>query len=209
MKKIKLVVLALIFSVSAFAQVLNPIHISTNSKSLGNGEFLLSFDFKIDPKFHVYSQHITNEGPVPTSFKFAASEDYELVGDVKEVGKMIQEHDPNFDMTLKYFENTVSFQQRVKTHTNQTKLKCVMEYMTCDDHQCLPPKSKEYTFDLSYTVPEIIGTPKEEKVEMKIVDTATNSTTANTKVDSAKSEKSIMNGESKNLPPTSRGGRFY
>jgi thiol:disulfide interchange protein DsbD len=130
------------------AQVLNPIHVSTNSNPLGNGEFLLSFDFKIDSKFHVYSQYIIGEGPVPTSFKFAASKDYTLVGDVKEVGKMIQEHDPNFDMTLKYFESNVSFQQKIKLKSTSAKVACTMEYMTCDDHQCLPPKSKEYTFEL-------------------------------------------------------------
>ena len=149
MKKIALIVLALIFSVSAFAQVLNPIHISTNSKSLGNGEFLLSFDFKIDSKFHVYSQHITNEGPVPTSLKFTPSKDYTLIGDVKEVGKMIQEHDPNFDMTLKFFENYVSFQQKIKLRSSTAIVSCTLEYMTCDDHQCLPPKSKEYTFEVN------------------------------------------------------------
>ncbi len=185
MKKIKLVVLALIFSVSAFAQVLNPIHISTNSKSLGNGEFLLSFDFKIDPKFHVYSQHITSEGPVPTSFKFTPSKDYILIGDVKEGGKMIQEHDPNFDMTLKYFESVVSFQQKIKLKSASAKVACTMEYMTCDDHQCLPPKSKEYTFELK-SEEKNVGDKKEEKVEMKIVDTYYNS---KSKIDSTQNSK--------------------
>ncbi len=170
---ISLLFFAFSFS-SVKAQVLSPIHISTNSKALGDGEFLLSFDFKIDPKFHVYSQHITNEGPVPTSFKFNPSKDYALVGDVKEVGKMIQEHDPNFDMTLKYFENNVSFQQKVKLKNSSAKILCTMEYMTCDDHQCLPPKSKEYTFEIKDEAKNV-GDKKEEKVEIKIVDTSSNS----------------------------------
>ncbi len=146
LRKIGFWVAFLLLPISVWAQVLNPVKVTTTTKSLGKNQFLLIFDFKIDPKFHVYSQHITNDGPVPTTFEFLKSKDYELIGEVKEVGKMIQEHDPNFDMELKFYEHSVSFQQKIKLKTPGCKIKCNMEYMTCDDHQCLPPKKKDYFF---------------------------------------------------------------
>ena len=149
MKFLRLVLLCIVLmgaSVSSFAQVLTPVKVTTSTKSLGKNQFLLIVDFKINPKFHVYSQFISSDGPVPTSFVFQKSKDYELIGDVKEVGKLLQEHDPNFDMELKFFENSVSFQQKIKLKSAGTKIKCTVEYMTCDDHQCLPPKSKDYFF---------------------------------------------------------------
>jgi len=137
MKFLRLVLLCIVLmgaSVSSFAQVLTPVKVTTSTKSLGKNQFLLIVDFKINPKFHVYSQFISSDGPVPTSFVFQKSKDYELIGDVKEVGKLLQEHDPNFDMELKFFENSVSFQQKIKLKSAGTKIKCTVEYMTCDDH---------------------------------------------------------------------------
>ena len=161
MRKLLVLLWALLIHLNLSAQILTPVKVSTETKALGNNEFLVCFNMKIDEKFHVYSQHITDEGPVPTSFAFEKNKDVELLGDVKEVGKMKEEHDPNFDMQLKYFENAVSFQQKVKLKSKSTTLKCTMEYMTCDDHQCLPPKAKEYTFDLKGN--DIVSTTTDAK----------------------------------------------
>lgn len=146
------VFLALLLPFSNFAQVLKPIHISTSTKDLGNGTYVLSLDFKIDPPFHVYSQKPGNDDVLPTALKFQKSADYELIGTVQEVGNLKNENDPNFGMALRYYENKLSLQQKVKLKKPKASIVADLEYMTCDDHQCLPPKYESYTFNLSGAV---------------------------------------------------------
>jgi thiol:disulfide interchange protein DsbD len=90
-------------------------------------------------------------------------------------------------MTLKYFENNVSFQQKIKLKSKSAKVLCNMEYMTCDDHQCLPPKNKDYTFDLKSEI-KIDGDIKEEIVEIKIIDTTSKSQKDSSQISSLKSD---------------------
>jgi uncharacterized membrane protein YqiK len=42
-------------------------------------------------------------------------------------------------MNVSYFDNSVVFQQKVKLNTNETTVKGTLEYMVCNDKQCLPP----------------------------------------------------------------------
>lgn len=166
--------LLFVLPLSTFAQVLKPIHISTSTKDLGNGTFLLSVDFKIDPPFHVYSQKPGNDDVLPTALKFKTSSDYELIGALQEVGNLKNENDPNFGMALRYYENKLSLQQKVKLKKPKASISADLEYMTCDDHQCLPPKYETYTFSVS-------GTPA--PAETAATNTATIDTAKTTAVD--------------------------
>src|SRR5699024_11170238 len=71
-----------------------------------------------------------------------------LVGDVKEE-KGITENDPVFEMIITYFENKASFTQRINlTGDKGTTIKGEVEFMVCDDTNCLPPTYVDLVFDI-------------------------------------------------------------
>ncbi len=137
------------FATSVSAQILNPVKWTWKAEQTDKGEYKLIFTAKIDAKWHTYSQFIGEGGPVPTSITYeAGNKDFQLAGKATEAGgKMHDEHDPVFDMQLKYFEEAFIIQQKVKV-LKDTKLKGTLEYMACDDHQCAPPDQKEFEFEL-------------------------------------------------------------
>lgn len=138
----------LLVSHSLFAQILSPVKWEWKAEPTGKGEYRLIFSSKIDKGWHVYSQFIANDGPVPTSFIFSENKEVQLIGKASETGaKMHEGHDPVFDMQLKYFEGTMVCVQKVKV-AKDTKVKGTLEYMVCDDSRCLPPESLEFEFDL-------------------------------------------------------------
>ena len=149
MKKIaaSIFMLTLLFSVQA--QIVNPISWTWKAEQISPGEYKLTFTAKIDKGWHTYSQYIADGGPVPTKFMFDdKNKDVQLVGKTTETGpKIHDEHDPVFNMQLKYFEIEMVCTQIVKVQKD-TKLKGTVESMACNDRSCLPPTDKEFEFDL-------------------------------------------------------------
>lgn len=150
MKKVFAPLLFFVFLLSfvASAQILTPVKWVWKAEQVGKGEYKLIFTAKIDAKWHTYSQYIGEGGPVKTSFTFEKNSAVELIGKTTERGgKVHDEHDLVFDMQLKYFEEALICEQKVKVK-GDTKLKGVLEFMACDDHQCLPPDALDFEFDL-------------------------------------------------------------
>lgn len=97
--------------------------------------------------WHLYSQNIDNSvGPVPTSFTFQSSDDFQLKGKVSEP-KAIKKFDENFEATLDFFEKEVVFIQKVDVFKT-TKMDLVITFMVCNDVMCLPPVDVKYKVDL-------------------------------------------------------------
>lgn len=97
--------------------------------------------------WHLYSQHISNEiGPVPTAFKFSTNENVTLSGDVKEP-KAIQEYDENFEATLDFFKEKVTFQQKAEAK-NTVEQEIIITYMVCNDVMCLPPVDQKFVVEI-------------------------------------------------------------
>ena len=92
----------LLASSAAFAQILQPVTWSTSVRTLDAGKLELVATAKIDAGWHVYSQFIGADGPIPTAFTLPASKDLKTEGPVREP-KPIKEFDKNFGMELAYF----------------------------------------------------------------------------------------------------------
>jgi len=131
----------LFFSFSlAEAQILEPVKWTFSSKKISATEAELIFTATIDKGWHLYSQDIPADGPVPTEFVFDKSNYYTLSGKVLEP-KPISEKDPNFDnMVLKYFSTKAIFKQKIKLlHNKPFFAKGTVTFMCCNDVSCLPP----------------------------------------------------------------------
>lgn len=137
-------VLLLFLPVLLHAQIYNPIKWSTSFRSLENNKGEIIITAKLEKGWHLYSQFINDGGPVPTTFTFEPSPDYELVDGVKEVSPVTNGFDPTFKMDIAYFSNEAIFIQKVNLKNKEVTIKGNVEFMVCDDEQCLPPDIVEF-----------------------------------------------------------------
>ncbi|MFN0290551.1 protein-disulfide reductase DsbD N-terminal domain-containing protein [Pedobacter helvus] len=147
MKKITLILTMVVMTtISAFAQLENPVTWQYAAKKTGKNEATLYIKASIDPNWHLYSQNMKPGGPNRTEFTFTSSKDYTLVGKTMEP-KPITKYEKVFKMDVSYFENEVLFTQKVKLNKATTAVKGKVEFMVCDDKQCLPPS------EVSFSIP--------------------------------------------------------
>lgn len=140
-----LLLLVLFLPISSISQILDPVKWSFKTEQKTPGEATLFFIATADKGWHVYSQDIPAGGPIPTTFSFDKSKDFERVGKVTEP-KAIEENDPNFDMVLKFFADKAVFKQKIKVLSQKDfTVKGVVNFMCCDDKQCLPPNDVEFS----------------------------------------------------------------
>jgi len=104
----------------------------------------------IEAGWKLYGQNIPPNGPVPTSFKYTQTPTFELVGKTEE-SKPIVKHDKVFDMEIAYFYKQAVFKQRIKLLGELTSIKAEVEFMSCNDSNCLPPDTVDLEFFLSGT----------------------------------------------------------
>jgi thiol:disulfide interchange protein DsbD len=130
------------------AQILKPVSWSFSSKQTGDQEFELTLTAKIDNNWHLYSQFIADGGPIPTSFKFTPSADYQLIGKASESPKPKKVFEKAFNMNVSFFEKKAVFTQKIKLKVPATTIKGTLEFMVCNDNQCLPPEDVDFSFSV-------------------------------------------------------------
>jgi thiol:disulfide interchange protein DsbD len=148
MKKIYLVLSFLLITTSIFSQIYDPVKWSTSVENVSENEYNLVINASIDMNWHLYSQNVPEDGPIPTTFIFQPSEGVELIGTPsEEEGHTVD--DPVFGMKIKYFENKAIFKQRVKVlNENAITILGEVEFMVCDDTNCLPPTLVDLEFSI-------------------------------------------------------------
>ncbi|HTM98393.1 MAG TPA: protein-disulfide reductase DsbD N-terminal domain-containing protein [Pedobacter sp.] len=145
MKRITLVLTLLFFTtLGAFAQIEDPITWATVGKKTSATEATIFIKATIEDGWHLYSQTVKPGGPNKTVITFAPSKDFTLVGTTIEP-KPINKFEKVFNMNVPYFENQVVFQQKIKLKKGSTAVKAKVEFMVCNDKQCLPPTEIEFT----------------------------------------------------------------
>ncbi|MCD8202867.1 MAG: thioredoxin family protein [Prevotella sp.] len=149
MKTIKTVLSVLFLSfaiLTATAQIQDPVHFSVNMKQVSPTEIDVVFSATIDKGWHVYSTGLPDDGPISATLTTEKSEGAEATGKLTPKGKEIKEYDKLFDMTLRYFENNVSFVQRYKITGKTYHIKGYLEYGACNDENCMPPTQVDFEY---------------------------------------------------------------
>lgn len=143
-----LLLLFVLHSWCSFSQIYDPVEWSTTSKKISDTEYDLIITATIDEGWHLYSQYVPEGGPIPTTFTFQSSEDFELINNVQEE-KGYETDDPIFEMLIKYFIKRTTFKQRIRVHNEAlSTITGELEFMVCDDSKCLPPTQIDLHFDL-------------------------------------------------------------
>jgi thiol:disulfide interchange protein len=148
MRKLLFTITLLVSALIASSQVVNPVKWSFSQNKVSDIEFELVLTAKIDKGWHLYSTDLPDGGPIKTSFYFENLENAELVGELSANKESIEMFDKSFQMDLRYFEDEVSFIQKIKV-TGAGKVSGYLEYMSCNDETCTPPMDEEFSFDLS------------------------------------------------------------
>jgi thiol:disulfide interchange protein len=140
--------LALFFAASAFAQ--NPVKWSFSTKDAGNGQADLVFTGTIDEGWYTYSQFLESEdGPVATTLNFKEGPHFKLLGKATEGGEKITVMDPVFGMKLTKFKHKAVITQRVQVSDASQPIVGYLNFMTCNDEMCLPPKDVDFSFKVT------------------------------------------------------------
>lgn len=148
MKRLILGIAAVMLVIGAKAQIESPVKWSYAAKRISATEAVVFLRATIQDGWHIYSQTVKDGGPIKTSFTFNPSKDYSLIGTTAEPAPLTK-FESSFNMNVSYFEKTVTFQQKIKLRSaNASVVKGKLEYMTCNDHKCLPPTDLDFSIDL-------------------------------------------------------------
>ena len=93
----------------------------------------------IDKGWHLYSQKTQqNAGPIPVTVSFEKKKGLKLIGPYTEELVPHEIFDVNFYSQVYLFEDNYLAYQQIKLKSN-IELTGTINYMVCDDRQCLPP----------------------------------------------------------------------
>ncbi len=145
MKKIIFTLLAAFIIHASFAQILNPARFTYSSVKKNNNQYEIHIKASVEPKWHIYSIYNPDGGAQPTALAFSNAK---IVGKAKEMGKMKTIFEKEFKVNQKFFEQNVDFVQTVKVSPGTKKVSGTIEYMVCNDRQCLPPKTVAFDITL-------------------------------------------------------------
>ncbi|HVV02852.1 MAG TPA: protein-disulfide reductase DsbD domain-containing protein [Puia sp.] len=140
-KKITLFGLALLMGTLVMAQggSATQVQWTYSTKKISDKVYEVHMMARIGAGWHMYSQN-GGDGPVSTSFSFTKNPLLAPAGKVKEVGKMVTKFEEAFKSNVRYYENAVDFVQTVQLKSKaKTSLAGKVEFMVCNDHECLPP----------------------------------------------------------------------
>src|SRR5690349_12376816 len=143
MKKFSFLLLTFFLAAVVSAQSLNPVSWTFSSKKISDKVYELQMIASIQDGWHLYSQNQPGDAiAVPTSFVFNKNPLVILDGKVKEVGKLEKYNDEKLGVSAHQYSNKVVFVQRVKLKGNaKTNITGKLEFQTCNDQKCLPPKT--------------------------------------------------------------------
>ena len=153
MRKINLFLLLILLPFLAInAQIVQPIKWNFSIKSVGDSQVEIAADATIDAGWHLYSINLPEDGPVPTSLVVEESNNYALVGTLKESPEPIVNYDEMFEMELRYFKNNATLSQILEIKGDVTFIKGYVRFMACDDSQCLPPQEVDFELEIPKTI---------------------------------------------------------
>jgi hypothetical protein len=146
MKRIITLFPVLLLAMALKAQ--NPVTWSFSAKKIADKTYELHMTATIQAGWHLYSQSQPDDAiAIPTSFTINKNPLLTLDGKVKEIGKMEKFHDAKLDLSANQYSHKVNFVQVVKLRsaTAKTNITGNVEFQTCDDEKCLPPKTTNFS----------------------------------------------------------------
>lgn len=151
MKKLFYLLTFTVLSLAIQAQILTPVKWKISLSDSETAEKTIVFSAKIDKGWHLYDMNLPEGGPISTSFHFETLDGAELIGEPTASKKATEVFDEQFQMNLRWFAKDITFSQKIKvTDPKKLKIEGEVEFMSCNDENCLPPEQEAFAFDKSH-----------------------------------------------------------
>ena len=134
----------LFLPILASAQLVNPISWEAWVERGTKDTLIIYRQAAMEKGWHLYTQDIPPDGPIPTRFFIIDSGSVQWAGPVTADQTPTHEYEKAFDMELSYYHDTVTFQQKVVLGRPVDSIEVGVEYMICNDEMCLPPDAPTF-----------------------------------------------------------------
>ena len=121
------------------AQMVNPVEWEFSILDVNETEFDVVAMATVDPEYHIYSTKMPALGPLPTIFEFEKSDDFEVVGEARDVTEGELFYDDIFEVEYVQFKGKAIYAQRLKRLTDSAfKVIGTVSGQACKDGMCVP-----------------------------------------------------------------------
>ena len=146
----KLFTFIIIFSALASQAQLNPVTWSFSAQKISDKTYEIHMKATIQNNWHLFSQKQPDDAIViPTTFTIRANPLVKEDGKIQEIGKMEVMKDAVLGVSANQYSKSVDFVQKIKLKSNvKTSFNGSVEYQTCDDKKCLPPKTVNFSIPI-------------------------------------------------------------
>ena len=141
MKKSLLTFFAILLATFANAQI----SFTPSMKQTAPDEITIYFSGTIESGWHVYAPTESN-GPIPASFNVDKIEGAKVAGPLTANKAATQKYEDMFGAKVSFYENSVTFSQKIKLTGPTYKIEGYLEYGACDDQSCMPPTSVDFKY---------------------------------------------------------------
>jgi DsbC/DsbD-like thiol-disulfide interchange protein len=150
MNKLILSFFVSLLSVSATAQSGTKVKWEFSSKKIADKKYEIKMVANIQPGWHLYSQNQSEDAiALPTTIKFTNNPLIVLSGKPQEVGRLYDQYEKATRSRSRFYSNKVEFVQTITLKNNvKTAVAGEIEFMVCDDKQCLPPDVAKFSVKL-------------------------------------------------------------
>lgn len=192
MKKLVTLLMFTFLALAVQAQILTPVKWNIKLEDSESAEKTLIFSAKLDAGWHLYDMNLPEGGPISTSFSFENLKGAKTIGTPVASKEATTVFDEQFQMELRWFAGEVSFRQKIEvTDPKHLQVGGYVEYMACNDENCLPPEQEEFAFsakDINVEKTLAALAPKEDSVQEVPQDTRIAETTPADETSSATPE---------------------
>lgn len=168
----KKTILSLFLAIIAMA-VNAQISFKPSMTQTGPDEITITFTGNIASGWHVYAPG-ESHGPIAATFNIDKIDGAKVVGGLKANKAPITKYEDMFGATVSYFENSVTFTQKLQITGKTYSVEGYLEYGACNDESCLPPTSVDFKYSgKGVDKPAADAKADDKKVDQKDAENAT------------------------------------
>lgn len=146
----RFILLSIIGLMFTAVQAQNPVSWTFSAKKIDDKTYEVHMTANIQSGWHLYSQNQPDDAiAIPTGFTINNNPLIKLDGKIKEMGSLEKFHDKKLDVSANQYSNKVDFVQVVKLKASaKTNISGSVEFQTCNDEKCLPPRTVNFNVAL-------------------------------------------------------------
>lgn len=125
------------------SQILDPVVWSVTVENNSTTSATIRVHAAIEGGWHLYGLDLPDDGPNATTIRFEYPEGVTADGPLTPSRRPVEKFDEMFSLNLSWWENSVSFAQKVKISDEKTHTVPIeVSYQGCNDETCIAPKTE-------------------------------------------------------------------